>query len=123
MVVQAAVDGIGVALGHSLMIARELEQGTLVTLFDSPVAAPAPYLLVTAPASRRKPEVAAFRDWILAQASLNTLNLPKGGSVAPVVLESNPPPPSIGLVIVGGTNNYPLRAAWPSTNRLHRRIG
>ena len=71
MVVQAAVDGIGVALGHSLMIARELEQGTLVTLFDSPVAAPAPYLLVTAPASRRKPEVVAFRDWILAQASLN----------------------------------------------------
>ena len=71
MVVQAAVDGIGVALGHSLMIARELEQGTLVTLFDSPVAARAPYLLVTAPASRRKPEVVAFRDWILAQASLN----------------------------------------------------
>lgn len=74
MVVQAAVDGIGVALGHSWMIARELEQGTLVTLFDSPVAAPAPYLLVIAPAARRKPEVVAFRDWILRQASSNTLD-------------------------------------------------
>ncbi len=51
MVVQAAVGGLGVALGHSVMIARELEQGALVTLFDSPVAAPAPYLLVTAPGS------------------------------------------------------------------------
>ena len=73
MVVQAAVNGIGVALGHSLMIAHELEQGTLVTLFDSPVAAPAPYLLVIAPAARRKPEVVAFRDWIIGQASVNTL--------------------------------------------------
>ena len=74
MVVQAAVDGIGVALGHSSMIARELEQGTLVTLFDSPVAAPAPYLLVIAPGARRKPEVVAFRDWLLRQASSNTLD-------------------------------------------------
>ena len=51
MMVQAAVEGMGVALGHSLMIARELEQGTLVTLFDTRVTAPARYLLVTAPAS------------------------------------------------------------------------
>ena len=35
MVVQAAVDGLGVALGHSVMIARELNQGALVALFDS----------------------------------------------------------------------------------------
>ena len=68
------MDGIGVALGHSSMIARELEQGTLVTLFDSPVAAPAPYLLVVAPAARLRPEVVAFRDWILSRASSNNLD-------------------------------------------------
>ena len=68
MMVQAAVEGMGVALGHSLMIARELEQGTLVSLFDSRVTAPARYLLVTAPASKDKPEVLAFRDWVLRQA-------------------------------------------------------
>ena len=66
--VQAAVEGMGVALGHSLMIARELEQGTLVSLFDARVTAPARYLLVTAPASAKKPQVRAFRDWILHQA-------------------------------------------------------
>ena len=55
MMVQAAVKGMGVALGHSLMITRELEQGTLVSLFDSRVTAPARYLLVTAPASMGKP--------------------------------------------------------------------
>ena len=68
MMVQAAVDGMGVALGHSLMIARELEQGTLVSLFDSRVKAPARYLLVTAPASTKKPQVRAFRDWVRHQA-------------------------------------------------------
>ena len=67
MMVQAAVEGMGVALGHSLMIARELEEGQLVTLFDTPVPAPDRYLLVTSPASRRKPEVRAFREWILEQ--------------------------------------------------------
>ena len=67
MVVQAAVDGLGAALGHSVMIARELEQGALVTLFDSPMAAPAPYLLVIAPGSRERPPVVAFRDWLLRQ--------------------------------------------------------
>ena len=37
MMVQAAINGMGVALGHSLMISRELEEGTLVSLFDSRV--------------------------------------------------------------------------------------
>ena len=68
MMIQAAVDGMGVALGHSLMIAREIEQGTLVSLFDSRVTAPARYLLVTAPGSAKKPQVRAFRNWVLHQA-------------------------------------------------------
>ena len=64
MMVQAAVDGMGVALGHSLMIEQELEQGLLVSLFDTPVPAPGRYLMVTSPASKDKPEVRAFKDWI-----------------------------------------------------------
>ena len=68
MLVQAAVGGMGGAMGRTSMIAQELEQGTLVPLFDLWVAAPARYLLVTTPASRRKPEVQEFIDWILRQA-------------------------------------------------------
>ena len=68
MLVQAAVGGMGVAMGRTAMIAQELEQGTLVPLFDRRVPAPARYLLVTTPASRRKPEVQGFSDWILRQA-------------------------------------------------------
>ena len=65
MVVHAAVDGMGVALGHSLLIEQELEQGLLVTLCDTPVPAPGRYVLVTSPASRDKPGVRAFKEWLL----------------------------------------------------------
>ena len=68
MMVQAAVEGMGVALGHSLMIADELKLGTLVRLFDEPVTAPARYLLVTAPGAGSKPEVVAFRKWVQREA-------------------------------------------------------
>ena len=68
MTIRAAVDGMGVALGHSVLIARELERGTLVALFEPPVAAPARYLLVTAPGVEGKPAVQAFRGWIMGLA-------------------------------------------------------
>ena len=69
MMVQAAVDGMGVALGHSLLIEQELEQGLLVALCDTPIPAPDRYVLVTAPASSDKPEVRAFKQWIRNQRS------------------------------------------------------
>ena len=66
MMVQAALEGMGVALGHSLLIAPCLERGTLVTLFEPPVAAPARYFLAIAPGSGDKPAARAFLDWIRA---------------------------------------------------------
>jgi len=68
MMIQAAVNGMGVALGHSAMIVPELESGRLVRLFDPPIPAPARYLLVTAPGVEAKPGVQAFREWILELA-------------------------------------------------------
>lgn len=69
VMIQAAVEGMGVALGHSMMIADELERGTLVPLFDGTVAAPARYVLYSPPDSLEKPGVQAFRDWIRRQAA------------------------------------------------------
>ena len=68
MMVQAALEGMGVALGHSLLIVPYLERGTLVTLFEPPVAAPARYFLAVAPGSGEKPEARAFLDWLRAEA-------------------------------------------------------
>ena len=67
MMIQAAVQGMGVALGHSLLIAPYLERGTLVALFEPPVVAPARYFLAIAPGSGDKPEARAFLDWIRAE--------------------------------------------------------
>ena len=67
MMIQAAIEGMGVALGHSLLIAPYLERGTLVGLFEPPVAAPARYFLAVAPGSGEKPEARAFLDWIRAE--------------------------------------------------------
>ena len=65
MVVAAAVEGMGVAMGHPMVIAREMERGALVSLFDRQVEAPARCCLITTAESRRKPGVRTFRKWIL----------------------------------------------------------
>ena len=67
MMVQAAVEGMGVALGHSVLIAPCLERATLVTLFEPPIAAPARYFLAVAPGSGEKPEARAFLDWLRSE--------------------------------------------------------
>ena len=67
MMIQAAVEGMGVALGHSLLVAPYLKRGTLVALFEPPVAAPARYFLAIAPGSGAKPEARAFLDWLRAE--------------------------------------------------------
>ena len=77
MMVQAAVEGMGVALGHSLLIAPHLARGTLVALFDPPVAAPARYFLAIAPGSAAKPEDRAFRDWLRAETRKNDAAKPQ----------------------------------------------
>ena len=69
MTVQAAVHGMGVALGHSAMIAHELECGLLTALVEPDAAVPAQYALKVAPSARDDSHVRAFRDWVLDQAS------------------------------------------------------
>ena len=67
MMVQAAIEGMGVALGHSLLVAPCLERGTLVGLFEPPIAAPARYFLAVAPGAGDKPEARTFLDWLRAE--------------------------------------------------------
>ena len=69
MTIQAAVHGMGVALGHSSMIARELECESLTTILEKQVMVPAKYFLIVTSAARNRPEVRAFRDWILGETS------------------------------------------------------
>ena len=68
MLIRAAVEGMGAAIGHPRVVARELEQGTLVPLFDRHDEALERCCLITTLAAMRKPEVRAFREWILQAA-------------------------------------------------------
>ena len=69
MVIQAAVAGQGAAIGRPGIIARELEDGRLVPLFEPETGIPARCCLVTTESARRRSEVQAFREWILEQAA------------------------------------------------------
>ena len=68
MLVQAAVHGLGIAVGRSVLIARELESRTLVPVFDRQAEAPERCCLITTAAARQRPEVQAFREWVLREA-------------------------------------------------------
>ncbi len=66
MVLQAAVLGQGVALGHSLLARPEIQTGRLVCPLPQTLMSNNAYYLVMAPGHDALGKVAAFRDWIVA---------------------------------------------------------
>lgn len=60
----AAIEGLGVALGRHPIVDPELESGALVAVLGPAVPAPTSYWLVCAPQSLERADVRAFRDWI-----------------------------------------------------------
>ena len=52
-----------------MLIAHELERRILVPLFDRQEEAPERCCLITTAASRQRPELRAFRAWILREAA------------------------------------------------------
>lgn len=67
MPIDAAVDGQGVALGSTNLVADDLAAGRLVRPFALSLegAAPFAYYLVTRRLATDRPLVEAFRSWIL----------------------------------------------------------
>ena len=68
MLIQAAASGLGAAIGRPMLIAHELERRILVPLFERQQEAPERCCLITTAASRQRPELRAFRNWILEEA-------------------------------------------------------
>jgi LysR family transcriptional regulator, glycine cleavage system transcriptional activator len=69
-VLQAAIEGQGVALARSVMVADDLAGGRLVRPFPS-IECPLTlgYYVVVRPDCAELPRIAAFRDWLLAEAA------------------------------------------------------
>ena len=69
LAIDAAVAGQGVALARSALAALDLKAGRLVRPVRESVAAPIAYWLVCPKATAQSPMIAAFRDWLLAEAA------------------------------------------------------
>lgn len=68
-VLQAAVDGLGVAVAPRPLVADDLDAGRLVAPFDVTVSSEDAYYLVYPESRAALPNVRAFRQWILEEAA------------------------------------------------------
>jgi LysR family glycine cleavage system transcriptional activator len=67
MTLQAAIDGLGVAIGRTTYVEGDLAKGRLVVPFDMRMPADAGFYLVSPEASSDSRKLKAFRDWLLSQ--------------------------------------------------------
>jgi LysR family glycine cleavage system transcriptional activator len=65
--IQAAFRGEGVVLGRSALIADDLAAGRLVRPFELSLPAGFAYHVVYPPRALQRPNVKAFRDWLMAE--------------------------------------------------------
>jgi LysR family glycine cleavage system transcriptional activator len=66
MTVQAAIDGIGVAMGRTSYVEADIAKGRLVVPFKITLPADAGFYLVSPEAKADPPKLAAFRQWLQA---------------------------------------------------------
>jgi len=71
MVIQAAVEGQGVALARGALAADDLAAGRLVKPFDIAIPTDYAYYIVCPKATAHHPKIAAFRGWLLAEAGVS----------------------------------------------------
>ena len=68
-VIQAAVDGMGMAVGHGEMVARELATGKLVPLDHLSVVSEKSYHLVMNPSSENNRTLVRLKEWLLQECA------------------------------------------------------
>jgi LysR family glycine cleavage system transcriptional activator len=68
MTVQAAIDGIGVAMGRTAYVRDDIAKGRLVVPFRIALPTDAGFYLVAPDGRREAPKLAAFRQWVIAAA-------------------------------------------------------
>lgn len=69
MLARAAVDGQGIALGRHAIVESDIQAGLLRRLFDISIPCQVSYYLVYPASALHKPQVRAFREWLLAEVS------------------------------------------------------
>jgi LysR family transcriptional regulator, glycine cleavage system transcriptional activator len=79
-VLQAAIEGQGVALARSSLIGNDLTNGVLVRPFQITLPSPHQYFLVYPPRLAHSPKLAVFRQWVLDEIAAEQRGAGHAGS-------------------------------------------
>ena len=68
LLIQAAIDGLGIAMGNVINAGDDLRHGRLIKPIDFSVKTDTGYWVVYGKGALKQPKIKAFRDWVMAQA-------------------------------------------------------
>jgi LysR family glycine cleavage system transcriptional activator len=66
VLIQAAIDGQGIALGSTTFVEEHLESGKLIKPFDTVLVNEFSYYVVCPQSHLQNPAVVAFKEWLLS---------------------------------------------------------
>ncbi len=69
MTIEAALLGQGIALARSGHVEAEINDGSLMRLFNVPFASPVAYFFVCPKGLETQPHIISFRNWLLAEST------------------------------------------------------
>ena len=75
MLIDAAIEGQGIALARTLLVATDLIAGRLVRPFLAAIPLRNTYWIVCPKATRALPKISAFRDWLFEEVAADRQRL------------------------------------------------
>ena len=75
MVIDAAINGLGVALARTTLAAWDLINGRLVRPFPDSLPLSKTYWIISPKAMSSLPKIVTFRNWLLAEAATDARRL------------------------------------------------
>jgi LysR family transcriptional regulator, glycine cleavage system transcriptional activator len=79
MCIEAAIEGLGVALGRSAFVEADIAQGRLVVPFDVVLPAEAGFYIVAPEETADDPKIALFREWLIKSVTPGAKAPPPAG--------------------------------------------
>jgi LysR family transcriptional regulator, glycine cleavage system transcriptional activator len=74
--IQAAIEGLGVAMGPLALVGEELRAGRLITPFSEPATKTRGYFFYSPEASEASPAITALRQWLIGAGGLAIAEFP-----------------------------------------------
>ena len=81
MTLQAAMEGLGVALGRTRLVERDIAAGRLVVPFDVVLPSDAGFYIVAPEETADMPKIRLFRDWLVQSVARGASESRSGGAV------------------------------------------